>query len=131
MSFALDILLNILYIAITYRIHLFNCIIFICQPGRGGIIIETERIAGRTVSEATLTSVTMKDAGKYSCRPTEGKMDSVILIVDQGKFHIYIIKIFKLKFPLVYINNFSITHYILNCNNFSFFCIYIYLDGNM
>ncbi|KAK0180399.1 hypothetical protein PV327_006043 [Microctonus hyperodae] len=55
------------------------------QPGRGGIIIETERIAGRTVSEATLTSVTMEDAGKYSCRPTEGKVDSVILIVDQGE----------------------------------------------
>lgn len=55
------------------------------QAGRGGIIIETERDAGRTISEATLSSVTKDDIGKYTCRPTEGRADTVSLIVIIGE----------------------------------------------
>uniref|UniRef100_A0A0C9RKY6 LAC_0 protein n=1 Tax=Fopius arisanus TaxID=64838 RepID=A0A0C9RKY6_9HYME len=56
------------------------------QAGRGGIIIETERDAGRTVSEATLAAVTKNDVGKYTCRPTEGRADTVLLLVEQGEY---------------------------------------------
>ncbi|XP_044579199.1 fibroblast growth factor receptor 3-like isoform X1 [Cotesia glomerata] len=55
------------------------------QPGRGGLVIETERVAGRTSSEVTLASVTMEDMGKYTCRPTEGRADTILLIVEQGE----------------------------------------------
>ncbi|XP_063978540.1 zwei Ig domain protein zig-8-like isoform X1 [Diachasmimorpha longicaudata] len=56
------------------------------QAGRGGIIIETERDAGRTVSEATLAAVTKEDVGKYTCRPTEGRADSIALVIEQGEY---------------------------------------------
>ncbi|XP_053981458.1 hemicentin-1-like isoform X2 [Hylaeus volcanicus] len=54
------------------------------QAARGGINVETERGSARTVSELTLASVTTNDVGKYSCRPTEGRTDTVMLIVDPG-----------------------------------------------
>ncbi|XP_054009516.1 hemicentin-1-like [Hylaeus anthracinus] len=55
------------------------------QAARGGINVETERGSARTVSELTLASVTTNDVGKYSCRPTEGRTDTVMLIVDPGE----------------------------------------------
>ncbi|XP_076679157.1 zwei Ig domain protein zig-8 isoform X2 [Andrena cerasifolii] len=55
------------------------------QAARGGINVETERGAARTVSELTLASLTPNDVGKYSCRPTEGRTDTVMLIVDPGE----------------------------------------------
>ena len=54
------------------------------QAARGGISVETERGAARTVSELTLATVTPRDVGKYSCRPTEGRTDTVMLIVEPG-----------------------------------------------
>lgn len=54
------------------------------QAARGGINVETERGAARTVSELTLAAVTPHDVGKYSCRPTEGRTDTVMLIVEPG-----------------------------------------------
>lgn len=55
------------------------------QAARGGINVETERGAARTVSELTLASLTPNDVGKYTCRPTEGRADTVMLIVDPGE----------------------------------------------
>ncbi|XP_003692645.1 uncharacterized protein LOC100867244 [Apis florea] len=55
------------------------------QAARGGINVETERGAARTVSELTLAAVTPHDVGKYSCRPTEGRTDTVMLIVEPGE----------------------------------------------
>ncbi|KZC10404.1 PREDICTED: hemicentin-1-like [Dufourea novaeangliae] len=55
------------------------------QAARGGINVETERGAARTVSELTLAEVTPNDVGKYSCRPTEGRTDTVMLIVEPGE----------------------------------------------
>ncbi|XP_017788885.1 PREDICTED: uncharacterized protein LOC108571378 [Habropoda laboriosa] len=55
------------------------------QAARGGINVETERGAARTVSELTLAAVTPNDVGKYSCRPTEGRTDTVMLIVEPGE----------------------------------------------
>ncbi|KAK9308966.1 hypothetical protein QLX08_001171 [Tetragonisca angustula] len=55
------------------------------QAARGGISVETERGAARTVSELTLATVTPRDVGKYSCRPTEGRTDTVMLIVEPGE----------------------------------------------
>ncbi|XP_034178786.1 lachesin isoform X1 [Osmia lignaria lignaria] len=55
------------------------------QAARGGINVETERGAARTVSELTLATVTPNDVGKYSCRPTEGRTDTVMLIVEPGE----------------------------------------------
>ncbi|XP_076750384.1 zwei Ig domain protein zig-8 isoform X2 [Xylocopa sonorina] len=55
------------------------------QAARGGINVETVRGAARTVSELTLAAVTPNDVGKYSCRPTEGRTDTVMLIVEPGE----------------------------------------------
>ncbi|XP_076240120.1 zwei Ig domain protein zig-8 isoform X2 [Calliopsis andreniformis] len=55
------------------------------QAARGGINVETERGAARTISELTLAAVTPNDVGKYSCRPTEGRMDTVMLIVEPAQ----------------------------------------------
>ncbi|KAF3425884.1 hypothetical protein E2986_10718 [Frieseomelitta varia] len=55
------------------------------QAARGGISVETERGAARTVSELTLATVTPRDVGKYSCRPTEGRTDTVMLIVEPAR----------------------------------------------
>ena len=54
------------------------------QAARGGINVETEKGATQTVSEVTLAAVTQDDMGKYSCRPTEGQTDTVMLIVEPG-----------------------------------------------
>ncbi|XP_076643876.1 zwei Ig domain protein zig-8 isoform X2 [Halictus rubicundus] len=55
------------------------------QAARGGINVETERGAARTVSELTLAVVTPDDVGKYACRPTEGRADTVMLFVEPGE----------------------------------------------
>ncbi|KAG7206661.1 hypothetical protein KM043_000337 [Ampulex compressa] len=55
------------------------------QAARGGINVETERGSARTVSELTLATVTLNDVGKYSCRPTEGRADTIVLIVEPGE----------------------------------------------
>nr|XP_031825450.1 uncharacterized protein LOC116423883 [Nomia melanderi] len=55
------------------------------QAARGGINVETERGAARTVSELTLAVVTPNDIGKYACRPTEGRADTVMLFVEPGE----------------------------------------------
>ncbi|KAI4503356.1 hypothetical protein M0802_001578 [Mischocyttarus mexicanus] len=54
------------------------------QAARGGINVETEKGAAQTVSELTLAAVTENDIGKYSCRPAEGRSDTVMLIVEPG-----------------------------------------------
>lgn len=46
--------------------------------------METEKGATQTVSEVTIAGVTHDDMGKYSCRPTEGRTDTVMLIVERG-----------------------------------------------
>lgn len=79
---------------------IFINVFFISQPGRGGLVIETERVAGRTSSEVTLASVTMEDMGKYTCRPTEGRADTILLIVEQGKFILLILFYFFCLFLL-------------------------------
>lgn len=61
----------------------FICIFFI-QAARGGINVETVRDAARTVSVLTLAAVTQDDVGNYSCRPTEGRSDTVTLVVEEG-----------------------------------------------
>ena len=57
----------------------------ILQAARGGINVETEKDAAQTVSVVTLASVTHDDVGKYTCRPTEGRSDTVILLVEEGE----------------------------------------------
>lgn len=67
----------------TYFIVEFICTFFI-QAARGGINVETERGAARTVSVLTLAAVTQDDVGNYSCRPTEGRSATVTLVVEEG-----------------------------------------------
>lgn len=55
------------------------------QAARGGINVETEKGAAQTVSELTLAAVTEDDTGRYSCRPAEGRLDTVMLIVEPGE----------------------------------------------
>ncbi|XP_066583194.1 zwei Ig domain protein zig-8-like isoform X1 [Prorops nasuta] len=55
------------------------------QAARGGINVETEKGAAQTISVLTVAGVTQHDIGKYSCRPTEGRTDTVMLIVDPGE----------------------------------------------
>ncbi|KAG5329243.1 LACH protein, partial [Acromyrmex charruanus] len=55
------------------------------QAARGGINVETEKGAARTVSVLTLASVTQDDVGNYSCRPTEGRSATVSLVVEEGE----------------------------------------------
>ncbi|XP_050458805.1 uncharacterized protein LOC126855309 isoform X2 [Cataglyphis hispanica] len=55
------------------------------QAARGGINVETVRDAARTVSVLTLAAVTQDDVGNYSCRPTEGRSDTVTLVVEEGE----------------------------------------------
>ncbi|XP_028044797.1 zwei Ig domain protein zig-8 isoform X2 [Monomorium pharaonis] len=53
------------------------------RAARGGICVETERGAARTVSVLTLATVTQDDVGNYSCRPTEGRSATVTLVVEE------------------------------------------------
>lgn len=55
------------------------------QAARGGINVETERNAAQTISEVTLATITLDDVGKYTCRPSEGRTDSIVLIVQPGE----------------------------------------------
>ncbi|KAL0100727.1 hypothetical protein PUN28_019244 [Cardiocondyla obscurior] len=55
------------------------------QAARGGINVETEKGAARTVSVLTLAAVTQDDVGNYSCRPTEGRSATVTLVVEEGE----------------------------------------------
>ncbi|KAL6263428.1 hypothetical protein P5V15_006218 [Pogonomyrmex californicus] len=55
------------------------------QAARGGINVETEKDAARTVSVLTLAAVTQDDVGNYSCRPTEGRSATVTLGVEEGE----------------------------------------------
>ncbi|XP_046749461.1 uncharacterized protein LOC124413129 isoform X2 [Diprion similis] len=55
------------------------------QAARGGIIVETEKGAAQTVSELTLAGVTPADGARYSCRPTEGRADTILLVVEEGQ----------------------------------------------
>ncbi|XP_048515666.1 probable oxidoreductase PXDNL isoform X2 [Athalia rosae] len=55
------------------------------QAARGGISVETEKGAAQTVSELTLAGVTPVDAARYSCRPTEGRADTILLVVDEAE----------------------------------------------
>lgn len=66
-----------------YFIAEFTCLLFI-QAARGGINVETERGAARTVSVLTLAAVTQDDVGNYSCRPTEGRSAVVTLAIEEG-----------------------------------------------
>ncbi|XP_067207555.1 zwei Ig domain protein zig-8-like isoform X1 [Linepithema humile] len=52
---------------------------------RGGITVETEKGAARTVSVLILAPVTQDDIGNYSCRPTEGRSATVTLLVEEGE----------------------------------------------
>lgn len=70
--------------AVTYLIAVFTRLLLI-QAARGGINVETERGAARTVSVLTLATVTQDDVGNYSCRPTEGRSATVTLVVEEGK----------------------------------------------
>lgn len=67
---------------ITYFI-VHTCL-FSIQAARGGINVETERGAARTVSVLTLATVTQGDVGNYSCRPTEGRSATVTLVIEEG-----------------------------------------------
>lgn len=58
--------------------------LLLIQAARGGINVETEKDAARTVSVLTLAAVTQDDVGNYSCRPTEGRSATVILVVEEG-----------------------------------------------
>ncbi|XP_029160595.1 zwei Ig domain protein zig-8-like isoform X2 [Nylanderia fulva] len=53
------------------------------QAARGGISVETEKGAARTVSVLILAAVTQDDIGNYSCRPTEGRSATVTLVVEE------------------------------------------------
>ncbi|XP_020285778.1 lachesin-like isoform X2 [Pseudomyrmex gracilis] len=52
---------------------------------RRGITVETVRGAANTESMLILATVTQDDVGNYTCRPTEGRSDSVTLIVEEGE----------------------------------------------
>lgn len=67
----------------TYLIAEFTRLLLI-QAARGGINVETERGAARTVSVLTLAAVTQDDVGNYSCRPSEGRSATVTLVVEEG-----------------------------------------------
>lgn len=68
---------------VTYLIADFSRL-FLIQAARGGINVETERDAARTISVLTLAAVTQDDVGNYSCRPTEGRSATVTLVVEEG-----------------------------------------------
>ncbi|OXU23989.1 hypothetical protein TSAR_016854 [Trichomalopsis sarcophagae] len=55
------------------------------QAARGGINVETVTGTAQTFTEATLANLTWRDTGKYSCRPTEGKSDTIELYVEDGE----------------------------------------------
>ncbi|XP_014239151.1 uncharacterized protein LOC106660603 isoform X2 [Trichogramma pretiosum] len=55
------------------------------QSERGGINVETVANTAQTLSEATLANLGKQDSGKYTCRPNEGKADSVLLYVQDGE----------------------------------------------
>ncbi|KAJ8683608.1 hypothetical protein QAD02_019400 [Eretmocerus hayati] len=55
------------------------------QAARGGINVETVSSTAQTFSEATLANLTSQDSGRYTCRPVEGKSDSVVLHVKDGE----------------------------------------------
>ncbi|XP_001600432.2 fibroblast growth factor receptor-like 1 isoform X3 [Nasonia vitripennis] len=55
------------------------------QAARGGINVETVTGTAQTFTEATLANLTWRDTGKYSCRPTEGKSDTIALYVEDGE----------------------------------------------
>ncbi|XP_023244889.1 uncharacterized protein LOC111642770 [Copidosoma floridanum] len=54
------------------------------QAARGGINVETVTGMAQTFSEATLANVTGHDSGKYSCRPSEGKSDTIFVNVQDS-----------------------------------------------
>ncbi|CAB0032801.1 unnamed protein product [Trichogramma brassicae] len=54
------------------------------QSERGGINVETVANTAQTLSEATLANLGKQDSGKYTCRPNEGKADSVLLYVQDA-----------------------------------------------
>lgn len=55
------------------------------QAQRGGISIETEKTDLHTKSRLTVAGVTYRDAGNYTCRPTDTQPASVQLIVVEGE----------------------------------------------
>ncbi|KAJ9599676.1 hypothetical protein L9F63_026475, partial [Diploptera punctata] len=55
------------------------------QAERGGISIETVKTDLHTKSKLTVAGVTYKDAGNYTCKPTDTKPASVQLIVVEGE----------------------------------------------
>ncbi|PSN43773.1 hypothetical protein C0J52_20179 [Blattella germanica] len=55
------------------------------QAQRGGISIETEKSDLHTKSRLTVASVTYRDAGNYTCRPSDTRPATVQLIVVEGK----------------------------------------------
>ncbi|KAL6429753.1 hypothetical protein ACFW04_007571 [Cataglyphis niger] len=67
------------------------------QAARGGINVETVRDAARTVSVLTLAAVTQDDVGNYSCRPTEGRSDTVTLVIEEVVW--YKRRFFAFSFP--------------------------------
>ncbi|XP_011501715.1 PREDICTED: uncharacterized protein LOC105365297 [Ceratosolen solmsi marchali] len=55
------------------------------QANRGGINVETVTGTAQTFTEVTLANVTWQDSGKYTCRPTEGKADTIMVYVENGE----------------------------------------------
>ncbi|CAL4067060.1 unnamed protein product, partial [Meganyctiphanes norvegica] len=51
---------------------------------RGGIALQTEKTATKTVSKVMLSNVTPRDSGKYTCRPDTGGYASVDVHVKTG-----------------------------------------------
>ncbi|XP_076067708.1 zwei Ig domain protein zig-8-like [Oratosquilla oratoria] len=51
---------------------------------RGGVSIQTEKAARRTVSKLMLAAVTQKDSGTYSCMPTDLDPATVVVHVQNG-----------------------------------------------
>nr|CAD7443382.1 unnamed protein product [Timema bartmani] len=55
------------------------------QAARGGISLDTEKTDIQTTSRLTVADVTEKDAGNYTCSPSDTRPATVTLIVVQGE----------------------------------------------
>jgi hypothetical protein len=67
----------------------------------------------QTFTEVTLANLTRHDSGKYSCRPTEGKTDTIVVYIEDGEFplcrHIYI-NIYTLIYFSIYLFIYLFAH---------------------
>lgn len=67
---------------------------FCFQAARGGINVDTVRTEGKTTSRLTLADVRLDDSGNYTCKPSEGKTDSTVLVVVEGKKKSFLLTLF-------------------------------------